>query len=132
MKIRTWAVGATVLSLFAAPAAAQTSASAWAYDTNVKSVSFGGDCCDCGDGCATGCDCGDPCGCGDGCGCGDACGGGGLLSGMAGTSAIEGLSLSSLLGLDCLEVGGWTQMGYHSNNVPLSQAYGDGAAFNDV
>ncbi|MCA9261550.1 MAG: porin [Planctomycetales bacterium] len=78
--------------------------------------------------------CGDACGCGAGCGCGSACNSGGLLSGMPGTSALESLSLAKLAGLECscLEFGGWTQMGYHSNNTPLSQAYGDGLAFNDV
>jgi hypothetical protein len=31
-----------------------------------------------------------------------------------------------------LSVGGWVQAGYHSLNIPLSAARGDGLAFNDV
>jgi hypothetical protein len=32
----------------------------------------------------------------------------------------------------CWEVGGWTELGFTDNNIPLSQAYNDGLSFNDV
>jgi len=53
VKTKTWTVGIAVLSLFAAPAYAQTISSDWSYDSNVEKVAFAGDCCD-------------TCGCGDG------------------------------------------------------------------
>jgi len=73
---------------------------------------------------------GDTC-CGDGYGCGSGVGGGGLLSGM-GPGFLEGLSLSSALGISSFDVGGWTQFGYHDQQTPLSTAYNDGRAFNNV
>jgi hypothetical protein len=49
---------------------------------------------------------------------------------------LEDFSLMNWLGIDpeCSpwEIGGWTQMGYHDNNQPLSQAYNDLLSFNDV
>jgi len=32
----------------------------------------------------------------------------------------------------CWEIGGWTQLGYTDNNIPLSQTYNDLLSFNDV
>lgn len=110
-------------------AVAQTGATVWSYDNNVKAVgcceaSCGCDdgCCDdgcCGDAC-----CGDAC-CGDGVGCGDGCGDG---------CCLGAFSLASALGLadSGFTVGGWTQLGYHSNNTPLSQNFDDLLAFNDL
>jgi hypothetical protein len=49
---------------------------------------------------------------------------------------LEDFSLMNWFGIDpeCSpwEIGGWTQMGYHDNNQPLSQAYNDLLSFNDV
>ena len=133
MKIRTWTVGIAVLALGGARAAAETSPSAWSYDNNVSGVAFASDCCDpacgCDDGCCEDGCCGDDACCGDACDCGSGCGGGGLIG------AVEGLSLASLMGFGAsspYEIGGWTAMGYHDNNIPLSQAYNDLLSFDDV
>lgn len=126
MKIRKWTAGLAALALYAAPATAQTSADAWSYDNHVQGVAFASDCCEpscgsddccaddscCGDDC-----CGDPC-CGDACGCGDAVAGG-LLSGGPLASAIEGVSLASMIGLaddSQYQIGGWSQIGWHDAN----------------
>jgi hypothetical protein len=47
---------------------------------------------------------------------------------------VESFSLASALGLDpaLFTIGGWSQLGYHDNNNPLSQAYNDLLSFNDV
>jgi hypothetical protein len=60
------------------------------------------------------------------------CSGGGFCETV---SIIESLSLKHLLGMRCCDkwdVGGWTQVGYHNNNQPLSQAYNDLLSFNDL
>ncbi len=43
-------------------------------------------------------------------------------------------TLDGELGWECssYNIGGWTEMGYTTNNVPLSQAYNDLLSFNDV
>ena len=115
--IRTWTLGMAVLTLTATSAFSNDSVSEWTYDGNVVAVACDS-CCDdgcCDDGC-----CGDPC-CGSCC-----CERGGLLG------AIEDFTLAGMLGIEGLDVGGWTQFGYHDNATPLSAAYGDGLAFNDV
>jgi len=55
-------------------------------------------------------------------------------AGSASCSAFGTPSLAQLLGLEQTPwlIGGWTQAGYQSNNVPLSQAYNDLLSFNDV
>src|SRR5688500_15283462 len=47
---------------------------------------------------------------------------------------LEGFTLADWLGIDteCYEIGGWTQLGYTDNNIPLSQAYNDLLSFQDV
>lgn len=126
MKIQTWIVGVAILAMQAAPATAEINVDSWTTDDLVTAVGCD-DCCDsgcCGDDCCdSGC-CGDDCcgsGC-DGCGCGDGVGG------------LAGFTLAGLLGLDDSgwDFGGWTQVGWHDNNVPLSQAFDDGLAFNDL
>lgn len=49
-------------------------------------------------------------------------------------STLESFTLKNLLGREesPWEIGGWTQIGYHDNNQPLSQAYNDLLSFNDV
>ncbi|MEM9186871.1 MAG: hypothetical protein AAGB00_10280, partial [Planctomycetota bacterium] len=90
--------------------------------------------CGCDDGCC-GDECGDAC-CGDACGCGSTCGLGGsgccLLGG--GCDLGDPCTLSSyILGEDsCWDFGMWTQIGYHSEQTPLSTDFGDVLAFNDV
>ena len=104
---------------------------------NVSYRSVASDCCEpsCGyddDCCGDDACCGDPC-CGDACGCGAGVGGG-LLSDCCCMGALEGLSLASLMGLEdsALEIGGWTQLGYHSNTTFGSTAFDDLLAFNDL
>ncbi len=119
--VKTRFVGLAAVALAAYFLIAQGNASEWTYDGNVQPVCNGcDDGCDCGDGC---CDCGD--GCLD---CGDACDSG------CGGCALKGLSLSSLLGMECsgIEVGGWTQFGYHSKATPLSTFHGNNLSYNDV
>ncbi len=115
MKFKSWTAGIAVLTLAAAPVFAEDNLAQWSYDQQVTPVG----CCD------SGCDCG------DGCDCGSCCGGGGLLSGMGG-GLVEGFSLGSMLGIDGIDVGGWTQFGYHDSQTPLSTGRGDLGAFNDV
>lgn len=114
MKIRTWTVVAALTALAGSPARAQIGTSGWAYDNNVKGVTFASDCCEGAGDCCEGVGA-----CGDGVGCGDGCGGGGLLSGMPGTGCAEAFSLAGLIGLSdasAYQVGGWSQWGYHNNN----------------
>ncbi|QDT00531.1 outer membrane beta-barrel protein [Adhaeretor mobilis] len=125
MKIRTWIVGIAALAMSGNGAAAQTQATDWSYDNNVKAVGCCEDSC-CGDDSCCDFDpcCGDAC-CGDGVGCGSGCGVGGALAGM---------SLAGALGLEDsgLVVGGWTQVGYHDEQTELSNTFDDGLAFNDL
>ncbi len=120
MKIRTWTVSLAVL--VAGVAKADTTATGWSYDQNVKGVAFASDCCEPECGAADSC-CADPCcgtDCGDGCGCG---------------AGVGGFTLASLIGLPAsspYQIGGWTEMAYMDNNVPLSQAYNDLLSFDDV
>ncbi|MDZ4658373.1 MAG: outer membrane beta-barrel protein [Bythopirellula sp.] len=123
MKLKTWTAGIAALVLSAAPVFAVEGNVQWS-DSLVTPASCDDSCCD------PGCECGDPCDCG--CGVGAA----GLFSGIGG-GCVENFTLAGLLGLDdsCLEVGGWTQMGYHDKFEPLSnEATGRGTAFafNDV
>ena len=116
MNFKTWTVGIAVLALTSAPAFAEDNLGQWSFDEQVKPVS----CCD------SGCDCGDGCGCGS-----SVCGGGGLLSGM-GPGIVEGFALADILGFDAIDVGGWTQFGYHDLPTPLSTTFNEGLSFNDV
>ncbi len=130
MKLLSWTAGLAVLTLAAAPAFAEDSLAQWSNDQMVTPVG----CCD------SGCDlgCGDGCGIGCGSGC---CGGGGLLSGM-GPGFVEGFSLGAALGLDRLDVGGWTQFGVTSEPTLLSSLLDfdgnaatnaeDGGSFNNI
>ncbi|MCA9229461.1 MAG: porin [Planctomycetales bacterium] len=137
MKNKTWKVGFALLALAATPAFAETEVGQFSLDGMVVPVGCdsccGDSCCGdpcCGDPCCGDPCCGDPC-CGDACGCGCGVGGGGLLSGI-GNGALEGFSLSSLLGFESLDIGGWTQFGYHDQLTPLATATNDGASFNNV
>ncbi|MEQ8835271.1 MAG: outer membrane beta-barrel protein, partial [Lacipirellulaceae bacterium] len=136
MKIRTWIVGIAALAMSGNAAVAQTGATAWSYDNNVKAVGCCEASCGCDDGCCDSC-CDDGC-CGDAC-CGDACCGDGVGcgSGICGSgigAGLAGFTLAGLVGLDDsgLDFGGWTQIGWHDNNTPLSQAFDDTLAFNDL
>jgi hypothetical protein len=102
-----------------AQALAVTNDVSWVQDPYLRGIS-------CDEGCdpSCGCDCGDPCDCGAG-----VCGKGGLLG------AIEGFTLEGMLGCDPdspWELGGWTNLAYYDNNIPLSQAYDDLLSFNDL
>jgi len=115
VKIKTWTVGIAVLALAASPAYAENGLGQWNYDQDV--VAVGCDSCSGGD-----------------TNCGSSVCGGGLFSGI-GPGVMEGFSLSGILGLDNfsnLDVGGWTQFGYHDDVNPLSTTRGDGLSFNDV
>lgn len=134
MKLRTWTASIAALVLSTAPVFAVESTQQWT-DSLVTPVS-----CDssCDPGCCDPVDCGDPC-------CGSRVrGSGGLFSGI-GNGAVENFTLGSLLGLDeCswLEVGGFTQMGYHDQIEPISpqpgppvipvRTRGDGFSFLDT
>jgi hypothetical protein len=131
VKIRTWTVSLAVLVAGAANVKAETSANGWSYDQNVKGVAFASDCCEpeCGvaDPCCSDPCCGDP-SCGDGCDCGSACGCGIL-------GAVEGFTLAGLIGLPAdsqYQIGGWTEVNYTDNNVPLSQSFDDLLSFDDL
>ena len=126
MKIQLW-TGLAVLTFGCASASAETSTGEWSYDNNVGEVAFASDCCEPQCGCDG--DCGqDPC-CGDGCDCGSGCGSScGLLG------CVEGFSLAGLMGLENsgYEIGGWTNLAWYDNNIPLSQNRGDLLSFDDV
>jgi hypothetical protein len=133
VKIRTWTVSLAVLVAGAANAKADTSASGWSYDNNVKDVAFASDCCEpecgaaecCDPCCDDGC-CGDAC-CGDGCDCG--CG-----AGAGGGCCLEAFSLAALIGLaddSAYQIGGWTNVGYHDDPIPLSFTRNDLGSFQD-
>ena len=73
-----------------------------------------------------------PAGSGESCRC-DSC------NGCAGSDeswcdCAGDFSLDKALGWECCpyNIGGWTEMGYTTNNVPLSQAYNDLLSFSDV
>jgi len=71
--------------------------------------------------------------CGDACGCGAGVGGGLLSGGVFG--GLESRSLAGLIGLpagSAWEIGGWSNAGYHDNNIPLSEDYNDLLSFQDV
>ena len=120
MKLRTWTASIAALVLSAAPVFAVESNVQWS-DSLVTPASCDDSCCD------PGCECGDPCDCG--CEVGPS----GLFSGI-GSGCLENFTLAGLLGLDdsCIEIGGWTQMGYHDSLEPLATAFGDQLSFNDV
>jgi len=126
VKIKTWIVGIAVLALVGSPAYAESDLDELSYDLDV--VPVGCDSCSGTDSCSGGgCD-GSGC---DGSGCGSGVSGGGLFSGV-GPGVLEGFSLSRALGFSNLDVGGWTQFGYHDQQTPLSTAYNDGKSFNYV
>lgn len=127
MKIKTWTVGFAVLSLVTAPAFAETSLGQRSYDQNVVPVG----CESCDTGCCDDDCCGDPC-CGDPC-CGDGVAATGLFSGM-GPGIVEGFSLAGALGVDAFDVGGWSELGWTDDAIPLSTpgTSGEGLSFRDV
>lgn len=132
MKFKSWTAGIAVLTLATAPAFAEDSMAQWSNDQMVIPVG-------CDSGCDSGCDCGDGCGVGCGSGCGGA--GAGLLSGM-GPGYVEGFSIGSALGLDGLDLGGWTQVGATTEPTLLASlrdfdgdpttSARDGGSFNNI
>ncbi|MEN1679073.1 MAG: outer membrane beta-barrel protein [Planctomycetota bacterium] len=157
MNLARWTIGLAVIALGASPVLAQ-SAVQTAFNFQLTGCCEEPSCCadepscccdepSCGCdepscccdepscGCDDGC-CGDSC-CGDACGCGSACGGGcgGFgLSTPCNCNLGEAWTLSgALLGDDyAFSFGGWTQLGYHTEQTPLSGTRGDVFAFNDV
>ncbi len=121
MNLKKWTMGVAVLTLVAAPAFAEEGLGDWTLDENITLAG----CNSCGDSL----DCGNRCGGG----CGDGVCGGGLFSGY-GNGVLENLSLARAVGIDGLDIGGWTQFGYHDSFTPLSTpgTRGQGFAFNDV
>jgi len=94
------------------------------YASGAMPVSYDAQACACAE---PSCNCEEPsCGCEQGgCGCGN----------RGWCDKFENCSISELMGLKCCsnwEVGGWTELGYTDNNVPLSQAYNDLLSFGDV
>ncbi|TWT96964.1 hypothetical protein Pla108_27410 [Botrimarina colliarenosi] len=92
--------------------------------------------CGCDDGCADGCcDAGGCCGdaCGDGC-CGDACGCGSACSLFGDCCLGDPWTLQGHLdpcGCSPITFGGWTQVGFHTQNTRFSRDDNDAFAFND-
>ena len=125
MKIKTWTVGFAVLTLVTAPAFAETGLGQRSYDQNIVPVG----CESCDTGCCDDDCCGDPC-CGDPC-CGDGVAATGLLSGM-GPGIVEGFSLAGALGIDALDIGGWSEFGWTDDVIPLSTTPGDELSFRDT
>jgi hypothetical protein len=83
----------------------------------------------CSDGCNS-CGGGVCCGC-NGCGCNGGCS---CNNGCDWCNLGEAISLWDLLHPCCepvISIGGWMSGGYHDDNTPLSNAPGDGLAFND-
>jgi hypothetical protein len=118
VKLRSWMVGLVALCS-SAQALAVTNDMSWVQDPYFRGAS-------CDEGCdpGCGCDCGDPCDCGS-----EVCGKGGLLG------AIEGFTLESMLGCDpdsAWELGGWSNIAWYDNNIPLSQATDDLLSFDDI
>ena len=77
--------------------------------------------------------CGDPACCDD-VACADACAAGGLFSGCGLAGPVEGFTLAGVTGLEgsAIEIGGWTDIAYYNNNIPLSQSYNDLLSFDDI
>jgi hypothetical protein len=101
-----------------AQALAVTGGVSWVEDNRFQTIG-------CEESCDPGCcdpvECDDPC-CGSG-----VCGRGGVLG------AIEGFTLAGMLGCESpWEIGGWTNMAYYDNQIPLSQATDDLLSFDDV
>ncbi len=126
VKLKTWTAGLAALVLSSAPVFA-------VEGTRISDSFLTPASCD---------DCCDP-GCCDPVGCGCGVGAGGLFSGIGG-GYVEGFSLASALGLQnsWLEIGGFTQMGYHDQIEPISpqagppvtpvRTRGDGLSFLDT
>ena len=118
MHYKTWTVGIAVLALSAAPAFAEQQIG---FDSQVRGVAYAcDDCCD---------DCCDPC-CDGGCGSCDCCAP--LFSGLPILSGVEEFSLAdTFCGFGChgIDIGGWTQIGYHNEATMMSTQ--GGASFND-
>jgi hypothetical protein len=134
VKLRSWTASVAALVLSTAPVFAVEGTS-WT-DSLVTPASCDDSCCDPG--------CCDPVECGDPCDCGCGVGGSGLFSGIGG-GGLENFTLAGLLGLGddaWLEIGGWTQMGYHDQIEPISpqpgppvipvRTRGDGFSFLDT
>jgi hypothetical protein len=134
VKLKTWTASIAALVLSTAPVFAVESTTQWS-DSLVTPASCDDGCCD--PGCCDPVECGDPC-CGSG-----VCGPTGLFSGIGG-GALENFTLAGALGLDdsVIEIGGWTQMGYHDQIEPISpqagppvtpvRTRGDGLSFLDT
>jgi hypothetical protein len=96
-----------------------------------------GDNCECGESCEAeeSCECGDSCECSDAVGCGSESGCDDTCGWFDCCSGVEKIDISDCMGIkECsnLEIGGWTELGFTNNNVPLSQSYNDLLSFNDV
>ncbi|TWT85857.1 hypothetical protein Pla123a_06640 [Posidoniimonas polymericola] len=134
MNTAKWTMGVALIALSASPAMAQTAIqTAFNYSGCCEEPSCGCDepsccaepSCGCDDGCGE--DCCDPCGCGSTCGGFDCC--------LLGDCCLgDPCTLSSHVLGDCAcwDFGGWTELGYNSNNVRLSQNRGDVLAFGDT
>ncbi|MDZ4657153.1 MAG: outer membrane beta-barrel protein [Bythopirellula sp.] len=118
MKITKWVVGFAAL-LNGSQAFAENNEMTWTNDYSLRTVA-------CDDSCDPGCGCGDPCD------CGSAVGGAGLLSGIGG-GCLENFTLAGLVGCESpWEIGGWSNVAYYDNNIPLSQARNDLLSFDDI
>jgi hypothetical protein len=123
-------MGLAVVAISAGPALAQSPVET-AFNFQLTGCECAEPTCSADDcnGCGLGCN--DPC-CGDACGCGSSILGGGL--GIGNCCLGEPFSLKDTLLGPCswLDMGGWTQVGYHSAATRLSTTRGDLFSFNDV
>ena len=130
MSVLRFKALATIIALFAAPAA-------WAVDGVVKPVAHfnyfeGG----CADGSCAGPSCADPSCCADSCAapsCNSCCNTGccGGSGSFLGGPVLGGLTLQDLFLGECspISIGGWTQVGYHSESTAFTP--NTGLSFNN-
>ncbi|MEN0111329.1 MAG: outer membrane beta-barrel protein, partial [Planctomycetota bacterium] len=142
--ILRWTMGVALVAMGGATASAQSAIES-AFDYQLTCCEAPACCdepsCGCDDGCGDACCepscCADDACCGDA--CGDACCGDSVCCGSS-CSLMGGCCLGDAWTLQgevdpcgCLpfDFGGWTQAGFHTDNVRLSRERNDGLAFND-
>ncbi len=146
MNVVKWTVGCAMLALGTTPVLGQ-SAVQTAFNYDLTGYECGEPACGCEE---PSCGCDDDACCGDGFGtagccdsgcCGNACGCGSSCSLFDGCCLFDDCCLGDPCtlkdhmdpcGCCAINFGGWTQLGYHSDNTRLSFNRGDLLAFNDV
>ena len=142
MNVVKWTMGCALIAMSANALGQSAVQTAFNYD--LTGYECGEPACGCEEpscGCDDGC-CGDDCCddacCSDCCGCCDSCGcsGGFCLGDCLGDCCLGDpwtvMSCIDPCGCCDYNMGGWTQLGYHSDTTRLSNSFGDLLAFNDV